>query len=45
VAATLDNTPYEQAVSLGILIATAIAFLLGVGAGRLTANRSESDDA
>jgi NhaA family Na+:H+ antiporter len=43
VAATLDNTPYEQAVSLGILLATAIAFVLGVGAGRLTANKGESD--
>ena len=43
VAATLDDARYEQAVSLGILIATAIAFVLGVGAGRLTSNKGDFD--
>ncbi len=35
VDATLEGTPYAGAVSLGVLAATAIAFVLGVGAGRL----------
>ncbi len=39
VAATLEDTPYERAVSLGVLVATAIAFVLGVGVGRF-ASRS-----
>ena len=37
VAATLDGTSYEAAVSLGILIATAIAFVLAIVSGRLSA--------
>jgi NhaA family Na+:H+ antiporter len=37
VDATLEGTPYERAVSLGVLVATAIAFVLGIVAGRLAA--------
>lgn len=43
VAATLDETPYESAVSLGVLAATAIAFVLGIFAGRLTADRQADE--
>ena len=37
VDATLEGTPYEGAVSLGVLAATGIAFVLGTVAGRLAA--------
>lgn len=42
VAATLDDTPYEQAVSLGVLIATTIAFVLGIVSGRLNKQAAEA---
>lgn len=45
VDATLEGTPYEGAVSLGVLVATAIAFALGVGAGRVAARSAPGDAA